>query len=64
MGSMVSSVVFMPPFYVISDDMHAERQSNALVIADEIQAYFFDHDFPITLIFSHGNAEDINTLYD
>jgi len=60
MGSAVTKIVFQPP------DATYTRDANLIWLNtsehEVIPAFFIDKDFKYTLLFSHGNAEDLGMI--
>lgn len=63
MGTTISSLVFQPPPCTF-DQINYEQIPSFLLINEKIRAFFFKQRSPIYLVFAHGNAEDINIVYD
>ena len=63
MGSKLSTLVFQPPEVTYS---HAKRHIIWLRTLKNasIPAFFIDRQSKVTLLFSHGNAEDIGMIYE
>lgn len=63
MGSQLTSLVFQPPevTYVHGRDQLIWLRTNRNV---QIPAFYIDQRAKVTLLFSHGNAEDLGTIYD
>eukprot|EP00922_Rhytidocystis_sp_ex-Travisia-forbesii_P057954 GHVS01085747.1.p1 GENE.GHVS01085747.1~~GHVS01085747.1.p1 ORF type:complete len:345 (-),score=31.59 GHVS01085747.1:680-1714(-) len=61
MGNALNNVVFRPPFppsYNIDPHLHWIKTSRNQIIP----AFYIDRSRPLTLLFSHGNAEDIGLV--
>jgi abhydrolase domain-containing protein 17 len=63
MGAYISSLVFQPPPCSLDEDDYGLDKSYVLVDGT-IRSFFFRQPSPIYIIFSHGNAEDINIIHD
>ncbi|CAM9549251.1 unnamed protein product, partial [Chrysoparadoxa australica] len=62
MGSMVSSLLFQPPALThLPTQKHFWLQTRT---ANRIAAFFIDRSSQVTIMFSHGNAEDLGMIYD
>ncbi len=63
MGSQISSLVFQPPEVTYS---HTKRPLVWLKTTrnTQIPAFYLDRQAKITFLFSHGNAEDLGTIYE
>jgi len=63
MGSQLTSLVFQPPEVTY---VHGKNQLIWLITKRNVQipAFYIDQGSKITLLFSHGNAEDLGTIYD
>jgi hypothetical protein len=62
MGPVVSSLVFQPPMITY---MHTAKHfwlKNRY--EQQIPAFFIDRSSPVTILFSHGNAEDLGMIHD
>jgi fermentation-respiration switch protein FrsA (DUF1100 family) len=60
MGAAVSSLVFQPPAVSYERDVNLIWLQTAL--HDVVPAFFIDRDARLTLLFSHGNAEDLGMI--
>ena len=62
MGSFISSLVFQPPAitYKRSKKIIWLKSKDGV----EIPALYFDKKYSTTLLFSHGNAEDLGMVYE
>ena len=63
MGAAISSLVFQPPDVTY---MHAKKHIIWMRTKQEqrIPAFYIDRRSPITILFSHGNAEDLGMIYE
>jgi len=63
MGSLVSSLLFQPPpaSYGLEDPRLFRLRTSE---GHEIGAFWVDNQEPLTILFSHGNAEDIGMVYN
>lgn len=63
MGGQLSSIVFQPPEVTYT---HARRPLVWLRTKSKTQipAFYLDNQSKITILFSHGNAEDLGMIYD
>jgi pimeloyl-ACP methyl ester carboxylesterase len=62
MGSLVSSLLFQPPSLTF---MHAQKHFWLQTrTKNRIPAFFIDRNSTVTVLFSHGNAEDLGMIYD
>ena len=63
MGAKISSLVFQPPEVTY---MHAKKHIIWLRTVQNINipAFYIDRRSKVTLLFSHGNAEDLGMIYD
>ena len=62
MGEAISSLLFQPPpptFIHPSRHIWLETSTGST-----IPAFYLDRSAPVTLLFSHGNAEDLGMIYD
>eukprot|EP00640_Fibrocapsa_japonica_P002727 CAMPEP_0113944730 /NCGR_PEP_ID=MMETSP1339-20121228/36221_1 /TAXON_ID=94617 /ORGANISM="Fibrocapsa japonica" /LENGTH=247 /DNA_ID=CAMNT_0000950031 /DNA_START=73 /DNA_END=813 /DNA_ORIENTATION=+ /assembly_acc=CAM_ASM_000762 len=62
MGSLISSLVFQPPpptFIEAHKHFWLQTRTN-----NRIPAFFIDRNAHLTILFSHGNAEDLGMIYD
>eukprot|EP00953_Heterococcus_sp_UTEX-ZZ885_P036515 18800-Heterococcus_DN1.PRE.2 len=62
MGPVVSSLVFQPPMITY---MHTAKHfwlNNRY--EQQIPAFFIDRSSSVTILFSHGNAEDLGMIHD
>lgn len=63
MGASISSLVFQPPPCSLCE-VDYEQDPSYLLIDGKIRSFLFKRRSPLYLIFSHGNAEDINIIHD
>lgn len=63
MGASITSLVFQPPKVSYS---HAKKHIIWLTTASHcnIPAFYIDRRSTVTILFSHGNAEDIGMIYE
>jgi hypothetical protein len=64
MGAAISGLVFQPPK---TTPLNAERRERLWLTTAHginIPAFFIDRNAPLTVLFSHGNAEDLGMIYD
>lgn len=62
MGGMISSLVFQPPSMTY---LHSTKHKWLLTRTQNRIPYFFiDRNSSVTVLFSHGNAEDLGIIYD
>jgi fermentation-respiration switch protein FrsA (DUF1100 family) len=63
MGNKLSSLVFQPPEVTYT---HTKRPLIWLPTKDHrpIPAFYIDRQAKVTFLFSHGNAEDLGTIYE
>lgn len=63
MGKSISSLIFQPPRIT-----YLQSKSNLLWLTTSndytIPAFYIDRKSKITVLFSHGNAEDLGMIYD
>mmetsp|Transcript_64925 Transcript_64925/g.130546 ORF Transcript_64925/g.130546 Transcript_64925/m.130546 type:complete len:268 (+) Transcript_64925:123-926(+) len=64
MGASIAGLVFQPPK---TTPLNAERRERLWITTAHginIPAFFIDRRAPLTVLFSHGNAEDLGMIYD
>lgn len=61
MGSSISSLVFQPPEVTLLPKKHLISLKSGQAI---IQSFYIDSGCKLTVLFSHGNAEDLGIIYD
>lgn len=63
MGPMISTLVFQPPEVTY---LHAKKHIIWLKTKADasVPAFYIDRRAPITVLFSHGNAEDLGMIYE
>jgi fermentation-respiration switch protein FrsA (DUF1100 family) len=63
MGKTISTLVFQPPEITYQ---HAKKHIIWITTksAANIPAFFIDRHAPVTILFSHGNAEDLGMIYE
>mmetsp|Transcript_13192 Transcript_13192/g.18551 ORF Transcript_13192/g.18551 Transcript_13192/m.18551 type:complete len:259 (+) Transcript_13192:77-853(+) len=62
MGAAISSLVFQPPSMTyMQNSKHFWLETDS---QNRIPAFFIDRSSNITILFSHGNAEDLGMIYD
>lgn len=76
MGALLSAVVFQPPSvcaiaaesmiqrHAIAIPLQHDHSSGVFDSALRVPAFYINIGSTITVIFSHGNAEDLTTIYD
>jgi fermentation-respiration switch protein FrsA (DUF1100 family) len=64
MGASISSLVFQAPGTTLLNAERRERVWLETIHKVTIPAFFIDRGAPITVLFSHGNAEDLGMIYD
>jgi hypothetical protein len=63
MGQTITTLVFQPPEITYQ---HAKKHIIWITTksAANIPAFFIDRQAPVTILFSHGNAEDLGMIYE
>jgi pimeloyl-ACP methyl ester carboxylesterase len=63
MGAALSTLVFQPPEVTY---MHAKKHIIWMRTKNDarIPAFYIDRRSPVTILFSHGNAEDLGMIYE
>ena len=64
MGNFINGLVFQPPK---TTPLNAERRERLWLTTNHgvnIPAFFIDRQSNCTILFSHGNAEDLGMIYD
>ena len=64
MGSLISKLLYQPPDASYDASSHPELIWLETKSGSSLPALFIDRDCPMTLLFSHGNAEDIGMIYE
>lgn len=64
MGAAISGLVFQPPRTTPLSAERKERLWLQTAHGPAIPAFFIDRQAPLTILFSHGNAEDLGMVYD
>lgn len=66
MGTAISSLVFQPPKTTHAAKMEFPRSTVLLETehGSQIPAFYIDRSAPLTMLFSHGNAEDLGIIFD
>lgn len=62
MGASISSLVFQAPGTTLLNAERRERVWLETIHKVTIPAFFIDRGAPITVLFSHGNAEDLGAF--
>merc|ERR1712070_249557 len=73
MGNIVTNVIFQPPepsimdpqrFFLLETTELSSETSQQSHTSEKISAFYIDRNSTMTILFSHGNAEDIGQIYN